>query len=66
MSKIEAQKVDSTNTECVTDLYYCNEMIIFKSILTIFFVFRDSSDGSYNWLEPKIEPPSANLACPHL
>jgi len=38
-------------------------MIIFGSILT---AFESSSWGSIEiWLEPKIEPPSANLACPN-
>jgi len=43
-------------------------MIIFETFLTTFklsIVFRDSWGSSVNWLEPKIELPSANLACPN-
>jgi len=43
-------------------------MIIFESILTFFkssFILRGSWGNCENWLEPKIEPPSANLACPN-
>jgi hypothetical protein len=41
-------------------------MIIFDSILTTFklsIIFRGNWGSSDNWLEPKIEPPQANLAC---
>jgi len=40
----------------------------FRSILTTFksnVVFRGTWDSSVNWLEPKIEPLSGNLACPN-
>jgi len=43
-------------------------MIIFETILTTFKLsidFRDSTDSSDNWHVPKIEPSSANLACPN-
>jgi len=43
-------------------------MIIFDWISTFLkssIVFRVSWGSSVNWLEPKIEPPSANLACPN-
>ncbi len=39
-----------------------------KPILTTFklsILFRCSWNCSVNWLEPKIEPPEANLACPN-
>jgi hypothetical protein len=45
------------------------EMIIFELILTTFkmsVIFRGGLDSSDNWLEPKIKPPSANLAGPNL
>jgi len=41
----------------------------FKSIFTTFkssIIFRGSWGSGVNWLEPKTEPPSANLACPNL
>ncbi len=56
-------------TECVTDLDQQNEMIILESILTTFkssIIFRCSRGSSVNWLELKIKPPSANLACSNL
>jgi len=43
-------------------------MIIFGLILTTFVlsvVFSGRWGSSVNWLEPKIEPPSANIACPN-
>ncbi len=43
-------------------------MIIFYSILTFYELstfFRGSWGSSVNSFEPKIEPPSANLACPN-
>jgi hypothetical protein len=43
-------------------------MIIFKSILAFFklsIVLRASWGSNVNWLEPKIDPPSANLAYPN-
>jgi len=51
------------------DLDKWSEIIIFESILTTFkfsVIFRDSWGCSVNWLEPKIDPPQANLACPNL
>jgi len=59
----------SFSSECVTDLDYWGEMIIFESILTTSkssIIFRGSWGSIVNWLEPKIEPPSRNLACPNL
>jgi len=44
-------------------------MTIIESILTLLkssVVFKGSWGSCVNWLEPKIEPPSANLACPNL
>jgi len=44
-------------------------MIIFELILITLkssIVLRGSSDSSDSWLKPKIQPPSANLACPNL
>jgi len=44
-------------------------MIIFELNLTCFksiVVFRGSWGNGENWLEPKIEPPSANVASPNL
>jgi len=41
-------------------------MIIFESILTTFIssiIFRGTWGSSVNRLEPKIEPPQADLAC---
>jgi hypothetical protein len=49
----------------VTDLDQWSEMIIFESILITFkssIIFRGST---VNWLEPKIELPEENLACPN-
>jgi len=43
-------------------------MIIFGLILTTFepsISFGDSWVGNENWLKPKTEPPSGNLACPN-
>jgi hypothetical protein len=43
-------------------------MIIFGSILTFFELSNISGDSwgtVENWLEPKTEQPSANLACPN-
>jgi len=45
------------------DLDKQTKMFIFESILTTFksnIVFRGSWRSCVNWLEPKIEPPSAN------
>jgi len=56
------------STECVMDLDSQNKKIIFVSILITFqlsVVFRGSWGSSVNWLEPRIEPPLANLACPN-
>jgi hypothetical protein len=44
-------------------------MIIFGSILTTFelsSIFLGSWGSIENWLEPKIKPPSGNLAYPNL
>jgi len=44
-------------------------MIIFGSALTTFepgIIFGGIWGSMENWLEPKIEPPSGNLACPNL
>ncbi len=44
-------------------------MITFRLILTTFelsSIFGGSWNSIGNWLEPKIEPPSGNLACPNL
>jgi len=49
------------------DLDLRSEMIIFESILTFFklsIVILGSCGSCENWLKPKIDPPSANLACP--
>jgi len=43
-------------------------MITFGLILTAFkssIIFRGSWGSIENWLKPKIEPPSANLASPN-
>jgi len=43
-------------------------MIIFGSILTTFelsSIVGGSWGSIENWLEPNIEPPSGNLACPN-
>ncbi len=43
-------------------------MIIFGSLLTTFesiIIFGGSWCSIENWLDPKIEPPSGNLACPN-
>jgi len=43
-------------------------MIIFGSILTAFeasFNLEGSWDSTKNWLKPKTEPPSGNLAFPN-
>ncbi len=43
-------------------------MIIFESILTTFklsVIFNGIRGRGVNWLEPKVEPPRANLACPN-
>jgi hypothetical protein len=58
----------SSNSECVTDLDYRGEMIIFKSDLTTFklsVIFLGSWDSSENWPKPEIKPTSENLACPN-
>jgi len=55
-------------TECVADLDYQSEMIIFGSILTTFqsrIIFGGRWGSIENWLEPKTEPPLGNLACPN-
>jgi len=44
-------------------------MIVFDSILTNFksiVIFRGGWGSIENWLQPKTEPPSGNLACPNL
>jgi hypothetical protein len=44
-------------------------MIIFELILTTFKssgIFGGSWGSSINWLEPKIEPPQANIVYPYL
>jgi len=41
-------------------------MIILRSILTTFessSIFEGSWGSFENWLEPKIKPPSGNVAC---
>jgi hypothetical protein len=43
-------------------------MIIFGSILTTFelsIIFEGCWGSIENWLKPKIEPTSGNLACPN-
>jgi len=43
-------------------------MIIFESNLAIFkssIIFGGSWGSIENWLKPKTEPPSGNLACPN-
>jgi hypothetical protein len=55
-----------SNTECVTDLDYQSKMINIGLILTTFESssnFGGSRGSIENWLEPKTEPPSSNLAC---
>ncbi len=57
------------STECVTDLEYQIELLIFESILTSFklsIIFGGSWGNNKNRLEPKTEPPLGNLACPNL
>ncbi len=57
------------DTECVMDLDYQNELLIFESILTSFklsIIFGGSWGSTENWLKPKNEPPSGNLSCPNL
>jgi len=54
--------------ECVADFDQGSEMIIFESILTTFEpsrIFGGSWGSIENWLEPKNEPLSENLACPN-
>jgi len=44
-------------------------MLIFGLILNTFessSIFGGSWGSFENWLEPKIEPPSGDLACPNL
>ena len=57
-------------TECVTDLIdKQSELLIFESILTTFklsIIHRGRWDSIENWLEPKTEPPSGNLASPNM
>ncbi len=60
------QSLDSTVR--FTEFDDGNEIITFESFLTAFeatFVFWGSWGNSRNWLELKIEPPKANLACPY-
>ncbi len=55
-----------TSTVYFTDLDQGSKMIIFESIFTTFIasvVFRGPWNSGKNWLELKIEPPFANLAC---
>jgi len=43
-------------------------MIVFGLILTTFelnIILRGSWSRIENWLEPKTEPPTGNLACPN-
>ncbi len=57
------------STECVTNLDLQSEMITCGSILTTFelsSIFGGNRDSIENCLEPKIEPPSENIACPNL
>jgi len=49
------------STECVTDLDYESNFTTFK--LSVDFLGNWGSIE--NWLKPKIEPPSGNLACPN-
>jgi len=56
-----------SHTVSVTDLDQWIEVIIFESILTTFqlsIIFRGSWGISVYRLEPKIETPEVNLACP--
>jgi len=51
------------------DLDYQSELLISESILTSFklsILFAGSWGSAENWLQPKAEPPSGNLACPNL
>ncbi len=55
-------------TVCFTGLDQGSEVMIFESILTIFkmsVVFRGVWGSIEKWLELKIKPPKANLACPN-
>jgi len=51
------------------DLDQQSELVIFESFLTTFkpsIVFRGSWGSVENWLKPKTEPQSGNLAFPNL
>jgi hypothetical protein len=63
---VENTKRQKTSAVCFTDLDQGIKMIIFQSMLTTFtasVVFRGSWGSIEMWLELKIEPPLANLAC---
>jgi len=56
------------DTECVTDLDLQNKTIIFGLIFTTFessIIFGGSWDSIKNWLKPKTDLLSENIACPN-
>jgi len=53
------------HTECVMDLDYGSEMIIWTTYESS-RIFRGSWGSIENWLEPKTEPPLVNLTCLNL
>jgi len=63
----KCSKDKTLHTERVTDLDLRSKMISFGSILTTFelsSIFGGSWASIQNWLEPKTQPPSGNLALP--
>ncbi len=55
--KIPARCISNNDTECVKDLNYRIEMIIFGSIQTTYelsIIFGGSRGSIENWLEPKL------------
>jgi len=49
-------------TECVTDLDYQSELLIFELNFKLSIDFGGSWGSTENWLKPKIKPPLGNLA----
>jgi hypothetical protein len=63
---VDMPALDHAGTECTEDSDKRSEMIIFGSILTTFqlsSIFEGIWGSIENWLKPKIEQLSGNLAC---
>jgi len=67
-SQKSAEQKPLKDANFLTDLDKLSKMITFGLILSTFessIIFGGSWGSIENWLKPKIEPSSENLACPN-